>query len=279
MRNIIILLVLANLSVFAQEAKDSTLYKWIPKGIVGFNIASVNFDNWTQGGENSISYALSGNFGVDYKSDKFQFFNNAKIVYGQTKLGGDEVKTNDNEIYIETVYKRLFGWVVDPYISNTIRTNVAAGYKYDKDTTYQIANFFDPGYISQSIGFAFDKVNGLQFRLGLGFQEIFTSDYVGYSDDPETNEIEKFKFETGIESVTDYELVLMENIMYKTKLRLFTAFKRIDTWDVYWDNTIAAQVNKYIVVNLNVLMVYEKSQSIKTQMKQALQIGITYSIF
>jgi hypothetical protein len=53
----------------------------------------------------------------------------------------------------------------------------------------------------------------------------------------------------------------------------------MDVWDVRWDNTIAAQVNKYINVRLNFLTLYEKSLSARTQFKEALLLGFTYTFF
>jgi hypothetical protein len=60
---------------------------------------------------------------------------------------------------------------------------------------------------------------------------------------------------------------------------LFSRFNTLDVWDVRWDNTIAAKVNNYITVNFNVVLVHEISQSRKTQFKEALNIGIVYSLF
>ncbi len=53
----------------------------------------------------------------------------------------------------------------------------------------------------------------------------------------------------------------------------------LDVWDVRWDNLFVAQVTKLINVNLNVLLVYDADQTLKTQIKEALQIGITYNLF
>jgi hypothetical protein len=38
-------------------------------------------------------------------------------------------------------------------------------------------------------------------------------------------------------------------------------------------------VTKLINVNLNILVVYDVDQSLKTQLKEALQLGITYTLF
>ena len=275
----ILALIFLPITIIAEEA-DSTLNQWIPKGVAGINISQISLDNWTQGGDNAMTYTLTGNFGLDYNSEDWAFTNSLKISYGQTKIGDDAYKTNDNEFYLETVYSRKIGWEIDPYVSNTVRTTVAPGYTYSDEGDTQIAAFFDPGYLSQSLGFAYNRSKIVKTRLGVGFQETFTDKFTKYSDDPETiDEIEDFKFETGIESVTDVEYGFMENMLFKSKLRLFTRFDHLDIWDVRWDNTLSAKINKFFVVNLNVIVIYEKSQSLETQIKEALQLGFTVSLF
>lgn len=253
--------------------------QWLPTGVAGLNLNQVALSNWSQGGENAISFTLLGNFGLNYFSDPWQFKNSLKVAYGRTKLGSDEFRTNDNELYLENFLSRSVGWFVDPYISNTIRTVLGNGYKYD-DSTFQTAAFFDPAYITQSLGFTYNKLQGFSTRIGIAFQETITDQFKYYSDDPETqDEIESFKFDTGIESVTDFEQLVMENLLYNSKLRLFSRFDSFDVWDVRWDNILTAKVNEYINVNLNVLVIHEISQTKKTQMKEALQLGFTYSFF
>ena len=68
-------------------------------------------------------------------------------------------------------------------------------------------------------------------------------------------------------------------MLYKAKLRLFSGFDRLDTWDVAMDNTLTAKVNSWLNVNFTYLIVYKVSESIKTQTQQALQVGITYNMF
>jgi len=279
MKKLILLLIFCSIISTFSQTPDSNLHKWIPKGIVGLNFSSISFDNWTQGGDDALTYSLNGNFGVDYKTSNWEFLNNLKLVYGQTKIGSGEFKTNDNELYLESIFKLRLSWIVEPFFSNIIRTTIANGYKYDKDTIIPIATFFDPAYVTQSLGFSYGHLKFFKIRIGVAAQEIFTNKYNQYSDDPKTTEVEKFKFETGIESVADIDYTLMENIRLKSQLRLFSAFHRLDVWDVRWDNTITAQVNKYIVVNFNILFVYEQAQSLHTQLKKVFQVGLTYSLF
>lgn len=263
----------------ADPAADSTLYRWMPSLVTSLNLSQIAFSNWTKGGENSIAWSLGESFVLKFKTPKWHFKNELSSAYGQSKVGSEDFKVTDNELYMESVAAYSIGWAVDPYISNTIRTQVAAGYEYTDTSKTEVANFFDPGYITQSIGFTYDKLENFQSRLGIAFQETITDKYTQYADDPDTpNEIESFRFETGIESVTDGQFTLDENLLLKSKLRLFSAFDRLDVWDVRWDNVITAKVNNWLNVNFTYLLVYQKDQSPKTQMKQALQIGITYTI-
>ena len=282
-KTLILFLIIAMFSITmaqddADAKPDTTLYRWIPSLITTLNFSQIAFSNWTKGGENSISWSLGENFVLRYKTTDWSFKNDLSAAYGQSKVGTDDFKVTDNELYMETVGVRNIGWAVDPYVSNTIRTQVSTGYEYSDTSKTMVADFFDPGYVTQSIGFTYDQMENFQTRIGLAFQETITDKFTEYTDDPDTPEIENFEFETGIESVSDGQFTLDENLLLKTKLSLFSAFDRLDVWDVRWDNVITAKVNSWLNVNFTYLLVYQQDQSYKTQMKQALQVGITYTI-
>ncbi len=75
------------------------------------------------------------------------------------------------------------------------------------------------------------------------------------------------------------KLQIADNMLLTSGLRLFTTFNHLDIWDVRWDNTIVAKVNSLIVVNFNFQVVYQKNQSLRTQLMEGLQLGATYTIF
>ncbi len=254
------------------------LHKWIPKAVAGLNLSQISLSNWTQGGEDALSWTLFSNGSLYYRTELWHFKNDLKVAYGRTKLGSSDYRTNDNELYLESVVSRNIGWAIEPYFSNTVRTVITSGFDYGTDSVKEIANFFDPGYLTQSLGFIYDNVPGFTTRLGFAVQEVITNKFTFYSDDPETSEIEKIKVETGVESVTTAEYTVMENILLKSKLRLFSRFESLDIWDIRWDNALTAQVNEYINVSFAFLLIYEEAQIQKTQIKEALQVGIIYTI-
>jgi hypothetical protein len=277
-KSIIIIFLVFTVSIYAQE-KDSTLNKWNPSLATGFNISQIAFSNWVKGGDNSLTWTLTGDFALDYKSSTWTFAGKVKAAYGRTKLGGESFRTNDNDLYIDKVLSYNIGWEVEPFFSNSIRTQISSGYNYDVTPAAKIADFFDPGYVTQSIGFTYNKKDIFKSRLGIALQETFTNKFRQYSDDPDTPELEAFKLETGIESVSDAQFTLDDNLLLKSTLRLFSSFSQLDVWDVRWDNLITAKINSWLNVNLTYLLIYEKAQSPKTQMKEALQLGVVYTIF
>jgi len=283
MKNLIFLLMII-FSVQFSHAQDEVEKKdtlWTPRGVVGLNLSQIAFSNWTQGGENSLSFSFFTHLGLDYIGMPWKWTNSLKITYGRSKVGDQEYRTNDNEIYFESVLIHRFGWIVNPYASGTFRTAVAKGFNYEVIPAQQIVGFFDPAYFTEGLGFAYDEDKGLKQRVGIAFKQTIANKFdTIYTDDPETpNEIENFKFESGLESVTEYELEFMENMSYYGYLRLFTRFNEFDKWDVRWDNIITAKINDYFNVNFNFLLIYEEDQSIKRQIKEALQLGIVYNFF
>ncbi len=265
--------------ITAQEA-DSTLNRWNPLLLASLNLSQIAFQDWTKGGESAFSFTVGADWVMDYKASNWTFKNQLKGEWGQSQTGYDIKKITVNNVFNETVYYYDPGWLFVPYVSNLIRTPITDGFDYSEPEKKQIVAFFDPGYVTQSIGFAYEKSEIFQTRLGLAFEESFANKFAAqYTDDDETTDLETFKFETGIESMTDLNLKIDDNVIYKSKLRLFSGFTRMTVWDVAWDNTFTAEVNKWLNVNLSFILIYKASESLRTQMQEALQVGIVYNLF
>jgi hypothetical protein len=265
---------------FMNGQDDSLKAGWQPNGVLGLNVSQISLSNWTQGGEDALNINLFGNFGLVYETDEWKFDNKLKLSYGFSKLGSGSSKNTDNEIFMDNVLSHKSDWIFDPYISNTFRTVIVKGYDYSIDPKVQISQFFDPAYWNQGLGLTYQKLEWFTTRLGLGFQETFANKFADeYTDDPETPELEKSKFETGIEFVTKAEYPIQDNLLLSSELFMFGTFDALDVWDVRWDSSITAKISEIFNVNLNVVVVYDADQTLKTQIKEALQIGITYTLF
>ena len=101
------------LNIILPQQKDTILYKWIPTVATGLNINQIALSNWTSGGDNAISWTLSGMLGLKYITEGWGFRNKLNLAYGKTKLGGANFITNDNDFYMETILSRKINWAVD----------------------------------------------------------------------------------------------------------------------------------------------------------------------
>ncbi|MBK7229127.1 MAG: DUF3078 domain-containing protein [Ignavibacteriales bacterium] len=277
----VVLFSILTISTYAQDVPDSLLKEgWNMSGVVGLNLSQTAFSNWAQGGTDALAFSVYSNLGGLYYSFPWKWKNRLSVIYGRTSLQDLGYRTTENDIYFESVGSRNIGWAVDPYVAVTFRSALTKGYDYKVEPALQIVDFFDPGYLTEAIGFTYDKSKIITTRIGIAFQQTFANQFAAtYTDDPETAELEKFKFETGLESVTEVKYEFLPNMNYYGFLRLFTRFDALDVWDVRWDNIITAKVNDYINVNFAVTVLHDVKQTRKTQLREAFQLGFSYSIF
>lgn len=276
---LVIIVTLCNSSYPADNpAKDSTkVFGWHPEAWVGLNISQIAFKDWSQGGENSLTWSAKLNGKVNYFSiDKWELLNNYSLSYGRTKFSGQDTRTNDNEIYIESILSKDVGWDVNPFFGNNIRTPLSTGYNYSQSPPVAIADFFDPAYITQSLGFTYDENAIIKTRLGVAAQETFDNKYRQYTNDTSVTRAKSFKFDAGMESVTNLDVAVAANIKLQSSLRLFTRFTSMSVWDVRWETIIIGKINSFLNMNFSYLLIYQKDQSLHTQMKEGLNAGFVY---
>ena len=272
-RHVLILMII---SVTAYGQTDSTQapeYGWKHSIVSGLTLTQVAFFDWVQGGENALAYT----FGLEGKSvqdlEQTNWLTEYKFAFGQTRLGDQGLRKTDDKIDVGTVLTYKLGVYVNPYGAVTFKSQFAKGFKYDAaGNRTAVSKFFDPAYITQSAGVGYQPLPEFRTRFGAALREILTQDFNGYADG------EKTKVDGGLESITDVELKLDENVLLKSKLELFAPFETLDEIVVRNDNSIVAKVNKYIAVNLNVQIINEAKVSPKTQVKEALSIGISYTL-
>ena len=270
-------LMLVAIGVEAQQKAPE--YGWQKSMILGVNLTQTNFDNWTQGGENT--FAWQGNFNFKFINDqeKWNWSNTGKFEYGSSKVGDDQLKKSIDEIKLETVYTYKIGKLLNPFVSASAQSQFTAGYDYSGDTKTQISAFMDPGYFRESAGIGYKPNETFQTRLGAALKQTVTNDFPApYADNPSTSTIEKFKNEIGLESVTDLQLKISQNSLVTSKLEMFSALTTLKEIDVNWDTVFSTKISKFFSVNFNFKLFYDRDISVKRQIKQAIALGFTYNL-
>jgi len=263
----------------AKLQQDSArAYGWNHKIVTGVNLTQVSYKDWAQGGQSSLAYTLWLNGSSIQDMEMTNWSNSYKFAFGQARLSDQGLRKTDDEIFLESFLIYKLWTYINPYAALTVRTQFAKGFEYPGGRDSTVSQFFDPAYITQSVGAAYKPIPGVVTRLGFAVREVVTSKFNGYSDDPATARIEKIKVNGGMESVTNVEWDFAENMQFKSTLELFAPFKTFNEVVVRSDNTISAKVNEYINVGLNVLLVNDVTVSRRTQIKQVLAIGFSYTL-
>ncbi len=252
---------------------------WSQRIVTGANLTQVSFTDWVQGGENALSYTLWLKGKAVQELERTSWSTLYNFTFGQTRLGSQGLRKTDDEIYAEMLLIYKLGVYINPYASATLRTQFAKGYMYDDlGNKTEVSKFFDPGYVTESVGAAYKPMEEITTRIGVGAREIFSSRFTNYTDDPTTPEIEKRKIDGGLESVTNVAWKFATNMLFTSNLEMFAPFKHLDRVVVRSDNTIAAKVSENVVTSLNVQFINDVNVSPRTQIKQVLALGLSYTL-
>ncbi len=265
----------------AQTAQTVPEYGWKHGLVAGLTLTQVGFTDWAQGGENALAYTIFADGKSIDDEENSNWTNTYKFAFGQTRLSNQGLRKADDIIDLSTVFTYKLGTIINPYAAATMKTQFAKGYMYPKsDSAVQVSAFFDPGYLTQSAGVGYQPMKEIKTRLGFALREIITNKFNQYSDNPDTkDEIEKVSVDGGMESVTDVEWQLDDNILFTLKLEMFAPFKRFDEIVVRNNASLTAKVNNYITAMFNVQLINEKRVTPRTQIKETIALGLSYTLF
>lgn len=279
---VLVVLTLFSLTAFAQtDTVKAPVYGWTHGMVAGLTLAQIGFTDWATGGDNALSWALT----LDGKSvrdeEKTNWSNTYKFAFGQARISDGGLRKTDDKIELESIFTYKLNEYVNPYAGVTFKSQFAKGYKYNQPPAgndIPISAFFDPAYITQSVGAGWQATKEIKTRLGFALRETFSKQY-GYADDSGTKgTIETSRVEGGLESVTDVDWKIAENILFTAKLELFAPFKTIDRVDIRCDNKLTMTVNKYITAIVGVQLL-NINPFPRTQIKEIIAIGFTYNVF
>jgi hypothetical protein len=264
------------------EAPPPPKWGWKHSVVSSLTMTQVSFRDWAQGGEDALAWTarLDGKSTLD--DTTYSWGNSYKMVYGQAKIGTTKSRKTEDRIEFESVLTYKLGTYVNPYVGTTLKTQFSAGVTVDANgNETPVSKFFDPGYLTQSAGVGYQPAKEVKTRFGVALREIVTSVYWTYANDPNTPPQDRVKtrVDGGLESVTDIDWKLDDNLLFRSKLELFAPIKKPSDATLRMDNTLTASVSKYVVVILNVQLINDERASTRLQVKEVLSLGLTYTLF
>ncbi|HET9571223.1 MAG TPA: DUF3078 domain-containing protein [Bacteroidales bacterium] len=288
-----------------------TIPGWKKGGILGLSLAQTSLTNWASGGQNSL--AINGLISVfaNYKKDNIAWDNSLDVGYGLLKQGknSDYMKTDDKFDFMSKFGKKATKNFFYTALLN-VRTQMTVGKDYAKDTS-KISNFLAPLYVIGALGMDYKPnsyfgafIAPLTGKITwVNDQELANAGAFGVQGAKYDNlgailELgKKSKSEFGgyvriIYSRNDFKNELLKNVSFTTKADLFSNYLHNPQFvDVSWETQVALQVNKYIRVNVNTHLIWDKDILIPidtnndgtmddskalVQFKEILGVGLSY---
>ena len=264
-----------------ESGPDSTVEKhgWKYGSTINLDFSEESYRNWSLGSENSLTYEASLVGLAETKTALFNYKLTYDFLFGQTNTQSLGLRKTDDLIDISSIFLFKTRSIFQPYFAQSFRTQFATGYDYQSDTVaIAISGFFDPAYLVITAGESWQARKELKTRVGAGVRYIYTNRYNFFADDPTTPEIEHQKFSPGFESVTELDWPIDSIITFKSRLSIFAPVRTLSRMVVDFDNLLIISASSFLKVNAKVHLLNEPDVTPLTQIKQALEIGVSYTI-
>lgn len=259
-----------------------TLKGWQADWVGGLNGSQAAYDNWSQGGVNTMSISASTVFNTKYRKDRFAYAFSTNLKYGQSRIDGEGTRKTDDRIAVNNKFSYLFNddrWSAFGNIN--FSTQFYEGFDYDVpegEDPILISNFFAPAYFTQIAGIAYSPVEYFYAEAGLAMKQTIVSD-TGLSDRYGLDPGETFRFEPGYSLALNFEKNVFSNVRLISAVETFTNLQRhVDNTDVNFSNELIGKINDFMNMSLQFVMIYDSDFSREVQIKQVLSAGISVNL-
>ncbi len=279
---------------------------WHRGGVGTLNFSQVSLSNWAAGGQSSLSLLALGNVYAHFRGADHTFDLAADMVYGLLKPGKARMRKNDDRLELNARYGRQFANKLSYTAQMNLKTQITPTKALNKPDSL-LSRFFAPAYILTSLG--------VEYKPNDDFS-VFASPITGKftivadrtladagafgvkaarrdtTDAPIRGTGERLREELGAYLNARYRRSLGQNIVYQTRLELFSNyFHNPQNVDVNWENLINFKVNKLISASISTNLVYDDDVLVpldrnedgtpddrgrRIQFKETLGIGLTY---
>ncbi|SHF02092.1 Protein of unknown function [Fodinibius roseus] len=259
-----------------------TLDGWQASWIGGVNGAQAAYNNWSQGGTNTISVTGSTVFNLKFRKERFAYALDTNLRYGKARIEDEGTRKTDDRVAINNKFSYLFNndkW--SAFANINFSTQFDKGFDYNVPDTVQprlISKIFSPAYFTQIAGIAFTPADYFSLQAGMAMKETIIAD-TSLSERYGLGPGEQFRFEPGYSTAMFFERELFSNVRLISSVETFTNLQRnISSTDVHFSNELVGKINNFMNMSFQYVTIYDDDYSKKVQVKQVLSAGISVTI-
>lgn len=244
------------------------------------------YRNWQEGGLSTVAVTSSLGGQAVRGSDHWIQTYELRLAFGLVQQDTLATRKSDDLIRLRTgLQYRGEGFLQTfrPTITAGLRTQFASGFNYDQDPfgegrtpPVKTSEFFSPATITQSLGLTYEPAPWLETRLAIaGKETVVRAEELRVLYDVAPNRA--VRAEGGVESEATIDREVFTNVRYQSRLNLFQSLTRQgEPLDVLWENVITMEVNSWLNVDLEYVMLYDANRTNAVQIKEVLSVGIAF---
>lgn len=263
-----------------------TTKRW-KKGILyNLNFAQSSLTNWSAGGDKfSLSINSILNMYARYAKGKNNWENSFDFNLGYVKSTSLGARKNDDRFDLVSKYGYSLNEKTNLAVLANVRSGFFKGYTYKESVPTLISNFLAPGYLLISSGIDLKPNKSFSIFLSpVTARWVIVGDPVLSAEGVYGVETGKrSKLEMGSFATVNFMKEIAPNIVYKTKLDLFSNYLRNPTHvDLFMANLISVKLSGILSMSWNVDLIYDddaklfglKKSSPALQIKSLIGVGI-----
>lgn len=271
-------LILAMLSVNAQETAKDTTKLWTKKGQVTLLFNQSIFNNeWLAGGTTNFSGNLELNYDFNYKKGAVIWDNKCIVAYGLTKIKAAEIASKtDDRLELNSLWGKKASNVWYYSIFFNFKTQMDSGFDVNQN---KISRFFSPAFFQFGPGILWKKNNDLSLNfapttaklivVGNHFTELGPSFGVLQGDNS--------RFEFGASISAYCKLNLITNVSLENRLNLYSNYlEDPQNVDVDYQMNVVMKINRYLSANIAFQTIYDDNAIKAVQIREVFGLGANY---
>ncbi|EAZ82600.1 DUF3078 domain-containing protein [Algoriphagus machipongonensis] len=273
--------------LFAQSEPETTPVDtsyWLKEISGGLNLNQASFSgNWQGGGVNSIAVGTYLYGRANYAKDKWSWDNTMDLTYGVVKNKDEEGRKSNDRIYLDSKVGYEINDKWDYFFAVNFLSQFAPGYEFEDDDKTLISKFFNPAYLTTSLGVEYKPNDEFSLRMApFAPRWTFVTDTTLHNNVPTNYGVEigkKVRTEwLAFSLLADWNKKLSENLTLKMRYQMYANYETLafDTIDHRLDLGLEAKVSNLINVSLTSMSIYDLDQDDKIQFSQGLALGISF---
>jgi len=284
----LLLFVTITSNLYAQVVKKDTSY-WVKSTQFGASFSNAGFSGgWAAGGQNSTGFSAFFNAKGSYTKDRTTWVNDLQLQYGILNNGSGTRKSIDR-LFFDTKVGHKLTKVWSLVGGLNFQSQFTPGYKYGttSEQDIKISNFFAPAFITESIGIQWKPKPFFSVVFAPGaFRQTIVSDASIFQKDSLGVLQPAFGVPVGktiqnqvaiMQIVAVFDKDIAKNVNLKLRYQSFLDANNLGHSNNRLDAKLAAKINKYFSTTFDLILLYDKTQSLSLQQARNLGIGFLYT--